>query len=122
MDMKVALIVFCSVLVCATAIFIPKVLPNGTMRFNGETRAMAVYALRQVESYGLEGVQGVPVLSTTVDSVEQINGSQPCKYVLGGNETKFRLATDYRATVRLRTIFGFTYGRIEVTCRTMSWL
>lgn len=83
---------------------------------------MAVYAIRQVDTYGLEGMQGVPVLSTTVDSVDQIAGSQPCEYMLGGNETRLRLSTDYRAIVRLRTVFGLTYGRMEVTCRTMSWL
>lgn len=100
---------------------IPMVLPDGTSRFVGERKAMAVFALAQVKTFGLEGVQALPVVSLVVDSVEPVAGSMPCSFVLGGNETVHHLSMDYRAEVRLRTIFGVTYGRIDVTCRQIEW-
>lgn len=120
--MKLRLVIASVSLILVAAFLIPTLLPDGTRTFSGERRAMAAYALRQVESFGLEGLQGAPVISTVVESVDQLTGSQPCDYVLGNSETTLRLSTDYRATVRLRTIFGLTYGRMEVTCRTLSWL
>lgn len=110
------------ILLVVVAFGLPRLLPTRANEYDGELRAMAVYSIKQVETFGLEGLQGLPVLGLAVESVDSIAGSAPCEYVLGGNETKLRLSRDYRAVIRLRTVLGLGYARIAVTCRTLTWL